>query len=104
MLDPTNPNYKASIPVKILDAMASGRPVVTSEGLDMAARVKEAGCGFVIPYDAQAFRKTVLEAAKTPKLLDEMGAKGRAYYDRFLSWEHSSEELLAVYRALAGPT
>jgi len=104
MLDPTNPNYKASIPVKILDAMASGRPVVTSEGLDMAARVKEAGCGFVIPYDAQAFRKTVLETAKTPKLLDEMGAKGRAYYDRNLSWERSSEELLAVYRALAGPT
>jgi len=101
MLDPANPNYRVSTPVKVLDAMASSRPVVISEGLDMAETVRRAGCGFVIPYDREAFRQAVEKASQSPSLLAEMGEKGRAYFDRELSWTRSRDELLAAYRALA---
>lgn len=102
MLDPTNPNYRASTPVKVLDAMACGRPVVTASGLDISTLVESVGCGFVIPYDKGAFREVIEKAIASPKLLDEMGRKGRAYFEKELSWEHSEEELLKAYKALAG--
>ena len=102
MLDPTNPNYKASMPVKILDAMACGRPFVTSQGLDIAKRVAEVGCGFVIPYDKEAFKETLKKAEGAPKLLLEMGRKGKEHYDKELSWERSQKEIFKAYAALVG--
>ena len=100
MLDPTNPNYKISTPVKVLDAMACGRPVVISEGLDMANKVKEIGCGFVIPYDKEAFKATISKAMISPEMLREMGRKGKEYFEKELSWERSEVELLKAYQAL----
>jgi glycosyltransferase involved in cell wall biosynthesis len=88
--------------VKVLDAMASGRPVVTSQGLDISKTVEAVGCGFVIPYDKRAFKETLEKAIAAPKLLDEMGRKGKAYFDKELSWERSQDELLKAYKALAG--
>jgi glycosyltransferase involved in cell wall biosynthesis len=102
MLDPTNPNYRESIPVKVLDAMACGRPMVISQGLDISKKIDEIGCGFVIPYNAEAFKETIPVAMTFPNVLDEMGKKGRAYYDKELSWEHSRDELLKAYKALVG--
>ena len=102
MLDPTNPNYKVSTPVKVLDAMACGRPVVTSQGLDISRTVESVGCGFVIPYERGAFKETLEKAIASPKLLAEMGRKGKAHFDKDLSWEHSESELLKAYKALSG--
>lgn len=100
MLDPANPNYRASTPVKVLDAMACGRAVVTSQGLDISGKIEEVGCGFVIPYDKAAFRETLLKASASPEALETMGRKGREYYEKELSWERSCDELLDAYRKL----
>jgi glycosyltransferase involved in cell wall biosynthesis len=102
MLDPTNPNYRISTPIKVLDAMACERPMVISEGLDISSKVKETGCGFVIPYDGEAFKATVAKALTSGDLLREMGRKGKAYFDKQWSWERSEIELLKAYQALLG--
>jgi len=100
MLDPSNPNYKASTPVKVLDAMACGRPVITSKGLDISRTVEEVGCGFVIPYDKEAFKEVLAKALSDQKTLEVMGRKGREYFDRELSWERSQDALFRAYKAL----
>ena len=102
MLDPTNPNYRISTPVKVLDAMACGRPVVTSEGLEIAKKIEELDCGFVIPYERDAFAETLRIASSFPHVLDEKGRRGKEYFQKELSWEHSRDELLQVYKALVG--
>jgi len=102
MLDPSNPNYRASTPVKVLDAMACGRPIVTSQGLDISKKVEEVGSGFVIPYSGTAFRETLLKAVSSPKTLETMGRKGLEYYEKELSWESSRNELIKAYKALVG--
>ncbi len=91
---------KASTPVKVLDAMACGRPVVTSQGLDIANVVETVGCGFVIPYNKAAFKEILEKAIASPEVLGEMGRKGKAHFERELSWEHSEDELLKAYKAL----
>jgi len=102
MLDPGNPNYRTSTPVKVLDAMACGRPVVTTEGLEISDLLKRIGCAFVIPYDRQAFRETLALAQADPKLLVAMGRKGKEHFEKELSWPRSRDELLKAYKALAG--
>jgi glycosyltransferase involved in cell wall biosynthesis len=102
MLDPTNPNYRISTPIKVLDAMACGRPVIVSDGLDISNKVREIGAGFVIPYDKEAFKTVISKAMESPDLSREMGRKGKEYFDQNLSWPKSEEELLAAYSSLLG--
>jgi glycosyltransferase involved in cell wall biosynthesis len=101
--NPSNPNYKVGTPIKVLEAMACGRPTVTCEGLDINERVREAGCGFFIGYNRQEFVDVVRKAMTSPGLLAEMGARGKEYYGRELSWNRQKAELLGAYRALLGP-
>lgn len=102
MLDPTNPNYRISTPIKVLEAMACERPMIISEGLDISSKITETGCGFVIPYDGEAFKATIAKALTSHDLLREMGRKGKAYFDKQWSWERSEIELLKAYQALLG--
>ncbi|MGQ9587981.1 MAG: glycosyltransferase, partial [Thermoplasmata archaeon] len=102
MMDPSNPNNVVGTPGKIINALAVGRPPITTEGLQIGKRISEAGAGIVIPYDGGAFRDAVLKAMSDQKGLAEMGKKGRALYEKEFSWERSKGGLLEAYRALLG--
>jgi len=102
MMDPSNPNNVVGTPGKIINAMACGRPVITTRGLQIAEKIEKAGAGIVVPYEKAAFRDAVLKAAKDPRNLADMGRKGRDLYDREFSWEKSKNELLRAYQALLG--
>jgi len=104
MMDPKNPNNVVGTPGKIINAMAVGRPVVTTKGLRIADKIERGGCGIVIPYSKPRFVEATMAAAADPSNLDEMGRKGRECYDREYSSERSREELIKAYRALPGPT
>lgn len=104
MMDPSNPNNVVGTPGKIINALAVGRPMVTTRGLNIAKKVEEAGCGVVIPYSRTAFIEAVLKAAADATALTDMGKKGRELYDKEYSWTRSRDELLRVYRALIRST
>jgi len=97
MMDPSNPNNLVGTPGKIVNSLAVGRPAITTKGLQIAGRIERAGAGLVIPFDRSKFVEAVLKAAADPKVLDEMGRRGRDLYLREFSWERSRETLLAVY-------
>ncbi len=104
MMDPKNPNNVVGTPGKIINAMAVGRPLVTTKGLDIAKKVGEAGCGIVIPYSKAAFVEAIVKAAADTKGLEQMGQRGREYYEKMYSWERSREGLLKAYKALLTPS
>jgi glycosyltransferase involved in cell wall biosynthesis len=101
MYDPSNPKYKVCTPIKVLEAMACGRPMVTARGLDISEVVERVGCGFVIDYGREELALTIRKASKAK--LDEMGRRGREYFEKNLAWGPSKAALLGVYRALLGP-
>ena len=103
MYDPADPKYRVCTPIKVLEAMACGRPVVTSKGLDVSKMVERVGCGFVIDYSDSELVRTIREAVRSPQRLDEMGMKGKAYFKEHLAWESSRSALIDIYRAQAGP-
>ena len=100
MMDPSNPNNVVGTPGKIINALAVGRPMVTTKGLTIAKKVEDAGCAIVIPYRKDAFAEAVLKAAADPRALAEKGRKGRELYEKEYSWTRSKDELLRVYKAL----
>lgn len=104
MMDPKDPINRVGTPGKVINAMALGRPVVVTAGVDIAERVKRAGCGIIVPYEKAAFVAAVERAAADAGGLETMGRRGLEHYEKELSWARSRDELLTAYRALAGPT
>jgi len=104
MMDPSDPHNVIGTPGKIINALAVGRPMVTTKGLDIAKKVEDAGCGIVIPYSRTAFVEAVLQVAADQRALTDMGRKGRGLYDKEYSWTRSKDELLKVYQALIRPS
>jgi len=102
MMDPGNPNNVAGTPGKMINAMAVGRPMITTRGLDIASRIEADGCGLVVPYDRARFIEAVMAAAAEPSKLEEMGRRGRECFEREYSWERSREGLVKAYKALSG--
>lgn len=100
MMDPSNPNNIVGTPGKIINALAVGRPVITTKGLIIAERIRESGSGIVIPYAKNEFIEAVLKSKADARGLAEMGSKGRALFDSDFSWKTSAEQLLDAYRAL----
>lgn len=104
MYDPSNPKYRICTPIKVLEAMACGKAMVTTKGLDISETVEDIGCGFVIEYGREELIRTIREASKSGTKLQEMGRRGREYFEQHLSWSSSKTALIGVYRALLGPT
>ncbi|MEM6488946.1 MAG: glycosyltransferase family 4 protein [Pseudomonadota bacterium] len=73
------PSFAEGIPVVIMEAMALGRPVITTAIAGIPELVTPE-CGWVVPSgDAEALGRALDEAlAASPERLAEMGAAGRA--------------------------
>jgi glycosyltransferase involved in cell wall biosynthesis len=70
------------VPAKLLNIMASGRPVVASMNLkgDAPKIIRDAECGYCVEADdADGFSKAILKLYNNPKLRDEFGMNGRKY-------------------------
>ena len=104
MMDPSNPNNVIGTPGKVINALALGRPVVTSKGVQVADMVREAGCGLIAAHTKKAMTEAVMMARADPKALAEMGRKGKVLYARDYSWNASKDALLKAYQALVGPS
>ncbi len=85
-----------SVPSKVFKQMASGRPIlaITAEGNELDRLAKSASFGLRVPPDDPACLAEVLRwANKHPVELEEMGANGRRYLERYYSRSHCVEQL-----------
>ncbi len=97
------PNNLRTIPLKLLEYMAAGKPVVASDFGFIAQIVRDADCGLLVPAaDAEAHARALAHVLTHPDEARAMGERGRrAVLDRY-SWEAESSRLLELYHDLAG--
>ncbi|MEU8804515.1 glycosyltransferase family 4 protein [Spirillospora sp. NPDC048819] len=97
------PNYRHSMPTKVVEYMARGIPVITTPNPPAVDIVEPAGCGLIVPFaDPAAAAKAVLRLRDDPELRAGLGGRGyRAARERF-HWPVHAERFVAQLEAWAG--
>lgn len=100
-----HPNYRHSLPTKVLEYQAAGLPVVTTPLPEAERIVRAASSGVVVPFgDPQAVRDAVLELRHDPAAAARMGDAGRRAAAGEWSWDAIAGDFVAyVERVASGP-
>lgn len=95
------PNNAHAIPLKLLEYMAAGLPVVASGFGMMAGIVRATGCGLLVPAaDPAAHAEALAHLLNHPDEARERGARGRRAVRERYTWEAEQVKLLDMYRDL----
>lgn len=89
-------------PVSILEAFASGLPVISTPTGDIPALVKDQQTGFLVkPFDPDAMAATILRVLAHPAQARACGERAYASLDRF-TWPAVRDAWAEIYRATCG--
>ncbi len=101
LYDPAIPNNRLAAPNKVYEAMMLAKPVLVAEGTAIADLVRTLDSGRVVPYgDRAAIRNAFEELMLSPRLCDELGARGRTAFERGYNWSVMADRLLDAYGRL----
>jgi glycosyltransferase involved in cell wall biosynthesis len=96
------PNFRHSMPTKVIEYMARGVPVVTTPLPAAAELTTRHDCGYVVPFgDPRAAADAVLELARDSSLRAKMGARGHEAAHRSLGWPTDARAFVAQLEAWA---
>jgi glycosyltransferase involved in cell wall biosynthesis len=96
------PNFRHSLPTKVVEYMARGVPVVTTPLPAAADLAQRYDCGFVVPFrDPRAAADAVLRLDADPALRLGMGERGHAAARESLGWPADAKDFVAQLQAWA---
>jgi glycosyltransferase involved in cell wall biosynthesis len=97
------PNYRVSLPTKVVEYLAAGVPVVTTPLPAAAALVREADAGIVVDFgDVAAAVAAVQRLRDDPQGVAAMGRRGRELVARDWTWDTEREVFLDALTSAAG--
>jgi len=91
------PSLMEGLPSVLLEAMATGMPVITTETCGMPDVVENDYNGLLIPpADARAIEEAILRLAGSVELRGRLGVAARETMKRY-TWERAAKQLEALY-------
>ena len=99
-----NPSLADNLPVSVLEALACGVPVVSTNVGGIPALLRHGVTALLVsPGDAQAMAQAILALLREPSLAQGLARQGLAHAASF-DWKHAGPPLAALYRRiLAAP-
>jgi glycosyltransferase involved in cell wall biosynthesis len=92
------PSLMEGLPLVLLEAMASGMPVITTETCGMTDVVEDRFNGLLVPpANASAIEEGILRLAGSVELRQKLGEAARETMKRY-TWERAAKQLEALYR------
>ena len=92
------PSLMEGLPSVLLEAMASGMPVITAETCGMPDVVEDDYNGLLVtPADASAIEQAVMRLAASPELRQRLGQTAQQTMTRY-TWERSARPLEKLFR------
>lgn len=89
------PSYREGTPRSVLEAMAMGRPVVTTDAPGCRETIRHGANGFLVPpRDADALYEAMMKFVRDPALIAPMGAASRALAEQKYDVRRVNSELL----------
>jgi glycosyltransferase involved in cell wall biosynthesis len=99
------PNYRSSMPTKVVEYMAHGIPVVTTPLPQARDLVRRAGAGVVVPFgDADAVVREILRLRADPARRAEMGGAGHRIAGAEYDWQQLSDAFVKEIDRIATPS
>jgi len=97
------PSYREGLPKVLLEAAASGRPIVATDVPGCREIVIDGDNGLLVPVrDASALAGALKKLIECPDMRKQMGARGRALVERGYSEGKIVRETLELYGRLLG--
>jgi len=84
----------------VLEALASGKPVVATNAGGIKEMIPDGGGRKVPPRDAEALADALIEVVSSPELQAEMGRCNRQKVEQFYAWDRVIDRLEDVYEKL----
>jgi glycosyltransferase involved in cell wall biosynthesis len=94
------PSINESFGIAAAEGMASGKPVVVTEGVGIASDVKLAKAGLVVPFDADILAKAIRSLLRNPGMRKEMGRNGLVYAKQNYHWPVIARRMADLYRSV----
>ncbi len=94
------PSLYEGFGLPVLEAMASGCPVITSNTSSLPEVVGDAGI-MIDPANQVSLKDRMMELLENSQLSEELAQKGLLRAQRF-TWENTAENTLAVYKRIFG--
>jgi len=86
-------------PLVVVEAMASGRPVIGTKVGGIPQKIKDGWNGFLIePANEQQLAGKIKYLVDNPEERKRMGANSRRYAEEEYDWSKIAERLLQVYQ------
>ena len=98
------PFRKYACPIKVLEYMAAGLPVIATAGTEAGNLVEELGCGLAVPYGADALADAALALLGDAERYRRLSTNG-VEHSRRMTWEHllgREIDLIVAQRAGSG--
>ncbi len=92
------PSIRESFGLPLLEAMACGTPVVTSN-TSAIPEVADDSVVYIDPTDIKSISEGMLKLENDPHLYNEISIKGLARSKAF-NWEHTGKQTLAIYEGV----
>ncbi len=97
------PNYRSSMPTKIVEYLAHQVPAITTPLPEARRLIEATGAGYVVPFeDVDALVEAVRSLAADPETCRRLGAAGHAYVAEGHSWDAVAPAFVEYLRDLAG--
>jgi glycosyltransferase involved in cell wall biosynthesis len=99
--DPSLGNLKYNFPVKAIEGMACGLPVLAGAGTWAGEFVERSRCGYAVDgTDARDVARALQQIADDPAEAREMGKRGRAIAESQFNWASASARLVSAYETM----
>ncbi|MEM7043238.1 MAG: glycosyltransferase [Pseudomonadota bacterium] len=95
------PSFSENFGIAVIEAMASGLPVLISDKVNIHREIDAAGAGHVEPVDAARFAGRMLAMLDDGEGLKKQGKRGIETVKTLFNWPSIGEKLERVYQAVA---
>lgn len=93
------PSYREGFPKSLIEAMASGRPAITTDATGCRDVIEDGVSGVLAPlYDAVALADALQKLAQDERLRRQLGAAARKRTEAMFSDEVITAEIMELYR------